>query len=69
MNKQTKMLLGVALVGVAGYMLYMQSKKTTTTAFSGGVVGNRMKPFAIAATVINGRMSTPSRQKFSVAQF
>ena len=67
MNKQTKMLLGVALVGVAGYMLWKQSSKKT--AFSGGVAGNRMKHFASASTVINGRMSTPGKQKFSVAQF
>jgi hypothetical protein len=65
MNKQTKMILGIALVGVAGYMLYKQSKKTTAS-FAGGVVGNRMKHFASASTVVNGRMSTPGRQRFSV---
>lgn len=66
MNKQTKMWLGIALVGVAGYMLWKQSKKTTS--FSGGVLGDRKKHFATAATVVDGRMMTPGKQKFTVAQ-
>ena len=64
MNKQTKMILGIALVGVAGYMLYKQSKKTTTSF--AGIAGNRMKPFASSASVADGRMSTPGKSKFSV---
>lgn len=67
MNKQTKMWLGIALVGVAGYMLWKQSKKTTT-AFSGGVSGQRMKHFATAAEVVGGRVVPTSKQKFSIAQ-
>ena len=68
MNKQTKMWLGIALVGVAGYMLWKQSKKSA--AFSGGVMGDRSKfsNFATAATVVDGRMMTPGKQKFTVAQ-
>lgn len=34
MSKQTKMWLGIALVGVAGYMLWKQS--STTTNWTGG---------------------------------
>jgi hypothetical protein len=43
MKKQTKMLLGLGIVAVAGY-LYWKSKqtKTTTKSFS-GVVGNVYK--------------------------
>jgi hypothetical protein len=69
MNKQTKMWLGIALVGVAGYMLYKQSKKPAAS-FSGGALGPReqFRKFASAASVVNGRMSTPGKQKFSVAQ-
>jgi len=67
MNKQTKMWLGVALVGVAGYMLWKQSSKKS---FSGGVMGDRRKfnNFASAATVVDGRMTAPGKQKFTVAQ-
>ena len=48
MNKQTKMILGIALVGIAGYMIYKQSNK----------VG-----FASASTVRDGRMKTPGRMR------
>lgn len=63
MNKQTKMWLGIALVGVAGYMLFKQSKKT---AFSGGVTGPRQKHanFATAAEVRSGRLVPTSKTKF-----
>ena len=69
MNKQTKMWLGIALVGVAGYMLWKQSKKPAAS-FSGGVMGDRSKftNFASAATVVDGRMTAPGKQKFTVAQ-
>ena len=69
MNKQTKMLLGIALVGVAGYMIYKQSKKPAAS-FSGGVMGNRTQftNFASAATVVDGRMATPGKSKFTIAQ-
>lgn len=64
MNKQTKLILGVALVGVAGYMLWKQS--STTASLTGGVIGQRKIPFASASTVTNGRMSTPGKSKFTV---
>jgi hypothetical protein len=41
MKKQTKMLLGLGIVAVAGY-LYWKSKQTTKTSFS-GPVGDRVK--------------------------
>jgi hypothetical protein len=43
MTKQTKMLVGVGLVGVAAYLLWksQQPKATTTTSF----VGNNSKVF------------------------
>ena len=70
MNKQTKMYLGLALVGIAGYMLYKQSKKPVA-AFSGGVMGQRNKfsNFASNATVVDGRMAGTSKDKFTVSQF
>jgi len=74
MNKQTKMYLGLALVGIAGYMLYKQSKKPAAASFTGrniSSVGDRSKfnNFATASTVIDGRMSVPSHQKHTVSQF
>jgi hypothetical protein len=37
MTKQTKMLVGVGLLGVAAYLLYKsQQPKPTTTSFVGG---------------------------------
>jgi hypothetical protein len=67
MNKKTKMLLGIALVGVAGYMLYKQKPKP---AFSGGVLAGRTRfnNFASAARVVDGRMSGTSKEKFSVSK-
>ena len=70
MNKQTKMWLGVALVGVAGYMLWKQSKqKPAAASFVTGQVGPRTKAFASAATVIDGRMSATSKDKFTMSDF
>ena len=66
MNKQTKLILGVALVGVAGYMLWKQSSKPTTASLTGGVLGPRKLPFASSASVADGRMSTPGKSKFTV---
>jgi hypothetical protein len=65
MNKKTKMWLGIALVGVAGYMIYKQKPKP---AFSGGVLAGRNKftNFASAASVVDGRMSGTSKEKFRV---
>ena len=63
MSKKTKMWLGIALVGVAGYMLYKQKPKP---AFSGG--RNKFTNFASAATVVDGRMSGTSKEKFSVSK-
>jgi len=64
MNKQTKLILGVALVGVAGYMLWKQSSKTTASLT--GVVGPRKLPFATSASVIDGRVLAPGKSKYTV---
>jgi hypothetical protein len=53
MNKNTKTLLGVAVVGVAGYYLYNNYKKAKASpapvaaaSFSGGVASNRMQAYS-----------------------
>jgi hypothetical protein len=44
MNKQTKTLSIVAVVGVGAYLIWKQMQpKKTTTSFSGGVMGNRQR--------------------------
>jgi hypothetical protein len=47
MNKQTKTLSIVAVVGVGAYLIWKQMQPkattTTTTSFSGGVMGNRQR--------------------------
>ena len=52
MNNNTKTLLGVAVVGVAGYYLYNNWKKAQSApapkaaaSFSGGVASNRMQAY------------------------
>lgn len=63
MTKQTKMWLGIALVGVAGYMLYKQKPKAS---FASAKLTSKQKfnNFATASQVVDGRMSTPGKSKF-----
>ena len=41
MNKQTKMIIGVGVVAVAGYLIYKQQKQKPAASFSGGVESGR----------------------------
>lgn len=42
MNKNTKLLLGLGLVGVGAYMLWKKGQTTTTASYTGNV-GRRMR--------------------------
>ena len=41
MNKQTKMIIGVGVIAVAGYLIYKQQQKKPAASFSGGVESER----------------------------
>jgi hypothetical protein len=43
MEKQTKLLLGLGLIGVGGYLLWKQGQMKPTTASYTGNVGRRMR--------------------------
>jgi len=43
MDKQTKLLLGLGLIGVGGYLLWKQGQMKPTTASYTGNVGRRMR--------------------------
>jgi len=44
MDKQTKLLLGLGLIGVGGYLLWKQGQmKPTTASYTGNSVGRRMR--------------------------
>jgi len=69
MNKQTKMILGIALVGIAGYMIYKQSNKVgfaSTSTVRGGKMQTtgKMRHFASAAQVEDGVMATTPKSRF-----
>ena len=52
MNKQTKMIIGVGVVAVAGYLIYKQQQKKPAASFSGGAQTGR--------EYINASGTTPS---------
>ena len=69
MNKQTKMILGIALVGIAGYMIYKQSNKVgfaSAATVQGGTEKNtgKMRHLATAADVQGGVMSIAPKTQF-----
>ena len=45
MNKQTKMLVGVGLVGVAAYLLWKSQQPKATTSTTTSFVGNNSRVF------------------------
>jgi len=59
MNKQTKMLLGVAVVGIGGYLLWKQSQKPKSFAnLSAGNMG--LRTGYCVTQVATGQYTTPS---------
>jgi hypothetical protein len=63
MNKQTKMIIGVGVVAVAGYLIYKQQKQKPAASFSGGVESGRERILnASGRTVLSGRDLMPRVQ-------
>ena len=62
MNKQTKMIIGVGVVAVAGYLIWKQQQKTTAS-WSGGAQTGREKIKNASGTM--SRLAAPKCTKTS----
>ena len=64
MDKQTKLLLGLGLVGVGGYLLWKQGQmKPKTASYTGNSVGRRMRFSGAPTPNVNLKMGKGKRKK------
>jgi hypothetical protein len=65
MDKNTKIALGLAVVGVGAYLIYKQTQKPVTTANYSGVVGNRQRLMSGMRNIVDNQTDVARPSTFN----